>query len=52
MAHSPSPHTEAGSLVELARVLGEFADDEAEERDLRVVLESALRANHGSRKER
>jgi len=51
-AHSPSPDTEAGSLVELAWVLGEFAKGKAEERDLRVALENALRANHGSRKER
>ena len=52
IAHSPSPDTEAGSLVVLVRVLGEFADDKAEERDLRVALENALRANHGSRSER
>ena len=52
IAHSPSPGTEAGSLVELARVLGEFASDNAEERDLRAAVENALRANHGLRKER
>ena len=52
IAHSPSPDTEAASLVELAWVLGEFADDEAEERDLRVAVENALRANHGSRKDK
>ncbi|MDE0225276.1 MAG: hypothetical protein OXP28_09080 [Gammaproteobacteria bacterium] len=51
-AHSPDPDTEAGSLVQLARVLGEFADGQAEERDLRVALENALRANHGLKKER
>ena len=51
-AHSPSPDTEAGSLVELARVLRDFASHKAEERDLRVAVESALRANHGLRTER
>lgn len=51
IAHSPSPDTEAGRLVELARVLREFADDQAEERDLWVALENALRTNHRSRQE-
>ena len=47
-AHSPDPATEAGQLVELASVLRQFVDDQADERELRMAAENALRANHGS----
>ena len=51
-ARSPGSGTEAGKLVELAWVLEQFVLDEAEERDLWMAAENALRANHGSMKDR
>lgn len=50
--HSPGSGTEAGQLVELAWVLEHFVVGEAEERDLWVAAENALRANHGSTTDR
>lgn len=47
-AHSPGSATQAGQLVELVRVLGQFVDGEADERELRMAAENALRANLGS----
>ena len=40
-AHSPSPASEAGKLVELVWVLTRFVDGEASERELRVAAEDA-----------
>ena len=51
-AHSPDPDTEAGQLVRLVTALREFADGQLEERELRVAVEHALRANHGSTRDR
>ena len=47
-AHEPGSATEAGQLVKLVRVLRQFIDGEADERELRMAAENALRANHGS----
>ena len=44
-AHSPSAYTEAGKLVRLVWALGNFVDGQLEERELRVAVENALRAN-------
>ena len=46
-AHSPSAYTEAGKLVRLVWALGNFVDGQLEERELRMAVENALRANHG-----
>ena len=51
-AHSPGPDTEAGKLVRLVWALGNFVDGQLEERELRVAVENALRANHGSTSDR
>ncbi|MCY3621400.1 MAG: hypothetical protein OXH68_06770 [Gammaproteobacteria bacterium] len=51
-AHSPDSATEAGMLVRLVRVLGQFVDGEAAEGELRMAAEDALRANHGMTKDR
>ena len=47
-AHSPGTDTEAGQLVQLVFALREFVNDQVEEPELRVAVENALRANHGS----
>ena len=51
-AHSPDLATEARQLVELAWVLEQFVGGQAEERELRMATENALRANHGSTRDR
>lgn len=50
-AHSPGSATEAGQLVQLVYALKRFVDGQADERELRMAAENALRANHGSREE-
>lgn len=50
--HSPDAGTEAGQLVRLASTLRDFADGQVGERELRVAVENALRANHGSMDDR
>ena len=51
-AHSPDTDTEAGQLVRLAGVLGGFVDGSAAEPELREAVENALRANHGSTRDK
>ena len=50
-AHSPGSATEAGQLVQLVYALERFVDGQADERELRMAAENALRANHGSTEE-
>ena len=50
-AHSPGSATEAGQLVQLVYALRRFVDGQADERELRMAAENALRANHGSTEE-
>ena len=51
-AHSPGEDTEAGQLARLVWALRDFVDSHAEDRDLWVAVENALRANHGSMENR
>lgn len=51
-AHSPDLATQAGQLVELVWVLEQFVGGQAEERDVRMAAENALRANHGWTRDR
>lgn len=49
-AHTPGADTEAGRLVGLVGALLRFVEGEAEDADLRVAVENASRANHGSKR--
>ena len=51
-AHSPGTDTQAGQLAQLVHVLREFVDNEAEERELQMAVENALRAHPGSATDR
>ena len=51
-ADTPGADTEAGRLVGLVSALLRFVEGKAEDGDLRLAVENALRANHGSMENR